>query len=124
MIESSRDILGIDIGMSAIKFAWVHKSGASSQIKAVLSKTMARSDSGNFIDNNREFVADIIKTSVKEIEFPSKKAFLCLSGPNLYIRRISVVSMPHEELKEAVKWAVKDQIPLDSARVIIDKSSL
>lgn len=120
MIEGSRDILGIDIGMSAIKFAWVHKSGVSSQVKAVLSKTMARSDSGNFVDNNREFVADIIKTSVKEIEFPSKRAFLCLSGPNLYIRRISVVSMPHEELKEAVKWAIKDQIPIDSDRVIID----
>lgn len=120
MIEGNRDILGIDIGMSAIKFAWVCKSGSSSHVEAVLSKPMPRSDSGNFVDDNKEFAADIIKTSVKEIKFPSKKTFLCLSGPNLYIKRVSVVSMPHKELKEAVKWAIKDQISLDLDRLIID----
>lgn len=120
MIEGARDILGIDIGMSSIKFAWVRKSGLSMHVKATAIKTMPRAETGGFVDNNKEFAADLVKSVVKEIGFPSKKVFLCISGPNIYIRRVSVVSMPHEELKEAVKWAIKDQMPLDVDRVVID----
>ena len=120
MIESARDVLGIDIGMSSIKFAWVYKSGLSMRVKATAAKTMPRADSGGFVENNKDFAADLIKSAVKEIGFPSKKVFLCVSGPNIYIRRLSVVSMSREELDEAVKWAIKDQIPLDIDRVVID----
>ena len=114
------DVLGIDIGMSSIKFAWVRKSGASGEVKATAIKTVPRLDSGAFVDANTEFVSGIIKSAVKELNFPGKKVYLNVSGPNLYIRRISIVSMPKEDLIEAVKWTIKDQIPVELDRVILD----
>ena len=119
-MSKHEDVLGIDIGVSSIKIAWVHKAAAGAEVKASAVKQVTRSETGNFIDSNTDFVAGIIKSYVKEINFPGKKAYLCISGPNIFVRRISLVSMPKDELQQAVKWAVRDQVSADLEKTIID----
>lgn len=113
-----RDVLGLDVGTSSLKLVWLRKGQAAAEVLGAAVKSLPKSDKNIFLNEDVQ-PAGIIKAAVREIGCTAKKAFVCISGPTCYTKRISVVSMPHEELKEAVKWALKDQIPMDLDRVVI-----
>jgi len=115
------DVLGIDMGMSFVKIAWLHRpDNGPFQAKATVARSMPRADSGDFVDGNKSFVAGAIKSAISELNSPAKKVLLCISGPNIYIRRLSVIQMPEDELRKAVKFQLKDQIPFDLEKVVLD----
>jgi len=115
------DVLGVDMGMSSVKIAWLHRpDNGPFETRATVVKPLPRDDSGGFVDGNKTFVASTIRSAVSEMNSPAKKVFLCISGPNIYIRRLSVIQMPEDELKKAIKFQLKDQIPFDLDMAVLD----
>ena len=114
-----RDIIGLDIGASSLKLVWLCKDGQSIEVRGAAVRNLPKSDIGGFF-KGKTAIIDNIKSCINEIKCPAKKVFLCVSGPNFYAKRLSVVSMPKDELKEAVKWSIKDQVSLEVEKILID----
>jgi len=53
-------------------------------------------------------------------EFGAKDVHLAVGGPEVVIRRIKVPPMSKEELAEAVKWQVKDELPFPIHEAVLD----
>lgn len=116
--KKHRDVIGLDIGVSSLKLVWLRKNGASCELLGSVVKALPKSDKSVFLNEDVKLAA-IIKAAVREIECTAKKVFVCISGPVCYTRMTSVLSMPQEELKEAVKWAIKEQIPMNLDMVVV-----
>jgi type IV pilus assembly protein PilM len=64
--------------------------------------------------------SEILKALIKEIGLKSKKVNLVVSGSGVQIKRISIPSLPKAELKEALRWEIKDQLPFPVETAQID----
>lgn len=64
-------------------------------------------------------ISETIKSLYKEIGLKPAKVRLTVSGSGVNIRRITIPSMPKAELKEAVRWEMKDHLsfPVESAKI-------
>jgi type IV pilus assembly protein PilM len=119
VIKKYNDIIGLDSGASSLKLVWMRKDSPTGEVRGTSIRKLPKTDVSASLRGNAPLV-EIVKLSLSEMGCTAKKVFLCISGLNFYTKRISVVSMPHDELKEAVNWAVKDQISLNLDKVIIN----
>jgi type IV pilus assembly protein PilM len=74
-------------------------------------------------DSDREDVntfSEILKALIKEVGLTTKKVNLTVSGSGVQIKRISVPSLPKAELKEAVRWEMKNHLPFPVETAEID----
>jgi len=53
-------------------------------------------------------------------EFDLRELHLAVSGPQIVLRRVSVPMMSAQELPEAVKWQIKDQVPFPIQEAMLD----
>ena len=65
-------------------------------------------------------ISEILKTLLKEVGLKTKKVSLTVSGSGVHIKRISIPSLPKAELKEAVRWEIKDSLPFPVETAQID----
>jgi type IV pilus assembly protein PilM len=65
-------------------------------------------------------ISEILKTLVGEVGLKTKKVRLTVSGSGVHIKRISIPSLPKAELKEAVRWEIKDHLPFPVETAQID----
>src|SRR3989338_6237349 len=102
------DIVGLDIGTSSIKLVWIRKSSASIELLGSAVKALPKPDAeAPFKD--KSLIAGLIKSAISDMQCPAKTTLVCVNGPDVYTRRVSVVSMPEDELRESIKWIIKDQ---------------
>ncbi len=66
-------------------------------------------------------ISDSVKALFREVGLKPGKVSLTVSGSGVNISRITIPSMPKAELKEAVRWEVKDHLPfpIESAQTDI-----
>jgi type IV pilus assembly protein PilM len=66
-----------------------------------------------------KFVSETIKSLYRETGLNPGKVRLTVSGSGVNIRRITIPSMPKAELKEAIRWEIKDHLPfpVESAKI-------
>jgi type IV pilus assembly protein PilM len=64
--------------------------------------------------------SEILKLLVREVGLKTKKVNLVVSGSGVQIKQISIPSLPKAELKEAVRWEIKDQLPFPIETAQID----
>jgi len=115
------NILALDIGGSSIKFIWVRRAGNSIELLGRSIKNIPSLDVKS-ISQNKNLLLEIIKSALDEMKCTAKNVFLCTSGLYVYTKRVSIVSMPQEELKDAVKWSLKDQIAAGLENIYIEYS--
>jgi len=65
-------------------------------------------------------LSQILKALFKEAGLETKKVRLTVSGSGVQIKRISIPSLPKAELKEAVRWEIKDHLPFPVETAQID----
>ena len=65
-------------------------------------------------------ISEILKALVKEVGLKTRKVNLTVSGSGVQMKRISVPSLPKAELKEAVRWEMKDHLPFPVETAEID----
>jgi len=110
------EIIGLDIGSHSIKLVGLKMTPQGPFLTRVGMKEIP--PGGDKEDVNT--VAETLKSLLCELGLKTKKVNLTISGSGVQIKRISVPSLPKAELKEAVRWEIKDHLPFPVETAQID----
>jgi type IV pilus assembly protein PilM len=101
------EIIGLDIGSHSIKLVGLKMTSKGPFLTCVGMKEIP-------LGKDKEDVnafSETLRSLVSEVGLKTKKVNLVVSGSGVQIKRISVPSLPKAELKEAVRWEIKDHLP-------------
>ncbi len=107
--------IGLDIGSHSIKLVGVEMTSKGPFLTHVGIKEIPygeqREDPG--------FVSEVLRALYKEADLKPGRVNLSLSGADIHIRRISLPTMPKSELREAVRWELRNHLPfaVESAQI-------
>jgi type IV pilus assembly protein PilM len=110
------EIIGLDIGSHSIKLIGLKMTSKGPYLTCLGIKEIPP-------DIDKEDVntfSEILKALVQEVGLTTKKVNLTVSGSGVQIKRISVPSLPKAELKEAVRWEMKNHLPFPVETAEID----
>ena len=110
------ETIGLDIGSHSIKLIGFKMTSKGPFLTCLGIKEIPP-------DSDREDVntfSEILKALVQEVGLTTKKVNLTVSGSGVQIKRISVPSLPKAELKEAVRWEMKNHLPFPVETAKID----
>src|SRR3972149_3595380 len=110
------ETIGLDIGSHSIKLIGLKMTSKGPFLTCLGIKEIPP-------DSDKEDVntfSEILKALVQEVGLTTKKVNLTVSGPGVQIQRISVPSLPKAELKEAVRWEMKNYLPfpVETAEIV------
>ncbi len=116
----SKDLLGLDIGSSAIKLVQLKEKGKGYQlekfgIKLLMPELIV---DGTIMDAG--MVVSAIKELISEQKLKTKDTAISVSGHSVIVKRINLPEMTEEELEESIKWEAEQYIPFDINDVNID----
>lgn len=120
MLTPRRQLVGLDIGSSAIKVAQLKESKGryflqKFGVKPLESEVIV---DGTVMDEGR--VVSAIRELFEEANVKNKHVAISISGHAVIVKKISLPPMPDEELEGQVKLAAEQYIPFDINEVNID----
>lgn len=71
-------------------------------------------------EKKEETIVESLKNFLSENNVQHKDAILIPSLSRIYTKRIQLPNVPEDELLEAAKWKIKDDLPFDLAKAVID----
>jgi type IV pilus assembly protein PilM len=101
------EIIGLDIGSHSIKLVGLKMTSKGPVLTHAGIKKIPHVKNKEDINH----VSETIKNLYKEIGLKPGKVNLTVSGSGVFVRKITIPSMPKDELKEAVRWEIKDYLP-------------
>ena len=110
------ETIGLDIGSHSIKLVGLKMTSKGPFLTCVGMKEIPPGKDKEDVNT----FSEILKTLVKEVGLKTKKVNLVISGSGVQIKRISIPSLPKVELKEAVRWEIKDHLPFPVETAQID----
>ena len=116
----SKELVGLDIGSSAIKLAHVKPVGVEFRVKkfGVYPLPPDAIVDGAIMDHGS--VIEGIKTALRELKVKEKEIAISLSGHSVIIKKVVLPTTTPEELEESIQWEVEQYIPFDIKDVKID----
>ena len=118
MFFVKKNLVGIDIGAHSIKIVALKESMGSYSLKAA---TSARLGPGAEPKAEERAVSSFLLSGVfKSIGVKGAKAASVLSGQSVSFRHIYLPQMPVKELKEAIKWEIRKEVPIAPAELVSD----
>ena len=110
------EIVGLDIGSHSIKLI-----GLKMTSKGLFLTYMGMKEIPYGTDKEDiHAISEILKTLLSEVGLKTNKVNLIVSGSGVHIKRISIPSLPKNELKEAVRWEIKNHLPFPVETAQID----
>lgn len=107
-----KGVIGIDIGLSAIKMAEVAlQSDGTYKIMSYASVNLSE---GAIIEDEIQKEDDIIsaiQTCLKELKTSNKFACVGISGPNSIIKRLQLAGGEAEEIEDQAMWEAEQYLP-------------
>ena len=118
--KSSKPVVGLDIGSSAVKAVELKPAGKGYRVVAFGSEPVPPDSivDGAIIDSSA--VADAIKRLFSNKQFKTKEVAASLSGNAVIVKKISLPSMTEAELGESIQWEAEQYIPFDIQDVNLD----
>jgi type IV pilus assembly protein PilM len=110
------ETIGLDIGSHSIKLVGLKMTSKGPFLTYVGMKEIPPGTDKEDVDK----LSQILKALFKEAGLATKKVRLTVSGSGVHFKRISVPSLPKAELKEAVRWEIKDHLPFPVETAQID----
>lgn len=71
-------------------------------------------------ENKNQAIRSSVHNFLKQNNITGRDAVLCPPLTSLFIKRIQLPSIPHQELQEALKWQIKDDLAYDIASATFD----
>ncbi len=93
------ETIGLDIGSHSIKLVGLKMTSKGPFLTCVGVKEIPPDSDKEGINA----VSEILRALVKEVGLKTKKVNLTVSGSGVHIKRISIPSLPKNELKEAIR---------------------
>jgi len=107
-----KGIIGIDIGLSAIKMAEVSKqSDGTYKLNHYSSVALPE---GTIIEDEIQKEDEILKAlqqGIKDLRSSNKFVCIGLSGPNTLIKRLQLAGGTNEEIEDQVTWEAEQYLP-------------
>ncbi len=110
------ETIGLDIGSHSIKLVGLKMTSKGPFLTHIGIKGIPHRENQEDVDSPSE----ILKALLRENEIKPGKVNLTVSGSGAHIRRIALPFMPKAELKEAVRWGIKDHLPFPVETAQID----
>ena len=110
------ETIGLDIGSHSIKLVGLKMTSKGPFLTYVGMKEIPPGTDKEDVDK----LSQILKALFKEAGLETKKVRLTVVGSGVQIKRISVPSLPKAELKEAVRWEIKNYLPFPVETAQID----
>jgi type IV pilus assembly protein PilM len=109
------ETIGLDIGSHSIKLVGLKMTLKGPVITHAGIKEIPYGEDREDLD----FISETVKSLYREIGLQPGKVRLTVSGSGVFIRQITLPSMPKAELKEAVRWEIKEYLPfpVESAQI-------
>lgn len=107
-----RGIIGVDIGISAIKMAEVSKQ--SDGTFKIINYSSTELPEGTIIEDEIQKEDEILKAlqiGIKELGSSSRFACVGISGPNTLIKRLQLAGGTVEEIEDQVVWEAEQYLP-------------
>ena len=111
-----KETIGLDIGSHSIKLVGLKMTSKGPFLTCLGMKEIPPGTDKEDVDK----LSQILKALFKEAGLETKKVRLTVSGSGVQIKRISIPSLPKAELKEAVRWEIKDHLPFPVETAQID----
>ena len=120
LVGPKRQLLGLDIGSSAIKLVQIKETKGTYSLQKFGMKPLEPEVivDGTVMDEARVVAA--IKELLQETNVKLKKVAISISGHSVIVKKISLPPMPDDELEGQVKLAAEQYIPFDINEVNID----
>ncbi len=120
LIGSKQELLGLDIGSSAIKLVQMKQARGRYLLEKFGSKPLEPEVivDGTVMDSGR--VVSAIKELIREQNVKLKNVAMSISGHSVIVKKINLPPMPEDELEGQVKLAAEQYIPFDINEVNID----
>ncbi len=101
------ETIGLDIGSHSIKLIGLKTTSKGPFLTCLGMKEIPP----NTDKEDLNTYSETLRALIKEVGLKTKKVRLTVSGPGVQIKRISIPSLPKAELKEAVRWEIKNYLP-------------
>ena len=112
------ETIGLDIGSHSIKLIGLKTTSKGPFLTCLGMKEIPP----NKDKEDVKTASDTLRSLVSEVGLKTKKVNLVVSGSGVQIKRISVPSLPKAELKEAVRWEIKNHLPfpVETAEIVFN----
>jgi len=120
MFASKKDIVGIDVGSSAVKIVRLRESRGTYHLENI---GILPLDSETIVDNtimDSTVIVDSIRNLLNAMKVKTKRIATSVSGHSVIIRKISLPVMSESELESSIQWEAEQYIPFDISEVNID----
>ncbi len=115
-----QEIIGLDIGSHSMKLVGLKMTSKGPFLTRIGMKEIPPDQK----EKDVKAFSEILKTLVKEVNLKTKKVHLVVSGSGIQVKRLTVPSLPKTELKEAVRWEIKNSLPFPVETAQIDFHTL
>ncbi len=120
MFSSKKDIVGIDVGSSAVKIVRLRESRGTYHLENIGIMPL---DSETIVDNtimDSTTIVESIRNLLKSMKIKTTRVATSVSGHSVIIRKISLPIMTDAELESSIQWEAEQYIPFDISEVNID----
>lgn len=107
------NLVGIDIGLSAVKVAEIVATGKSYTLVAFAIEPLPE---GALIEDEvqkPEEIQKAIEKALKKAKISNKNACICISGPNTIAKKLQLAGGTREEIEDQVMWEAEQYLPFN-----------
>jgi len=119
-LSAKKDLVGIDIGSSAIKLVQLKESKGVYKLQTFGVKPLPGEA---IVDNaimDSTSVVEAISELISESKLKVKNVATSISGHSVIIRKISLPTMPEDELEKSIQYEAEQYIPFEINEVFLD----
>ncbi len=119
-LGKSKEVVGLDIGSSAVKAVELRPVGKGFKVTAFATEPVPPDSivDGAIVDATA--VSDAIRRLFENKAFKTKEVAASLSGNAVIVKKISLPVMTEQELGESIYWEAEQYIPFDIQDVNLD----
>lgn len=116
----SRQVVGLDIGSSAIKLVQIKETRQGGELQKVRQKPLKRGIMEAGVVNDAAALTNVLREVVREAGIPLSRVAISVAGSAVMIKPIQVPQMEMEELEEQLIWEAEQYIPYDLDEIYFD----
>ena len=120
MLFGPKNLIGLDIGTSAIKMVSMEEIKGDYKLKNFGIAKLPKETIVNGVIINGEPIINSIKALISSLKIDNNNAAISVSGHPVIIKKITIPMMSEEELEANIEAEVEQYIPFDLDEVNID----
>lgn len=124
MAFEGKNLVGVDIGTSAIKVIQARESRRGVHLMKYGVEPLPPQSIVDGHVMNGEAVQDALSKLFKDLKISQKDVALSISGHSVIIKKLNLPLMKRDELEEQIQWEAEQHIPFDISEVEIDYNIL